>query len=157
FDSPAKDWGIIGNDPSLRHAIELAASIAPMQVPVLIEGEPGTGKSLLARTLHQMASRGDQPFVAFDCAALDGSWKDNGSNSHGGSNHGAVDHEWRDKLARAHGGTLYLDEVAALPDEIKLQLLLKLQDREFKSMGAAHGPHSDVRILLSTSENLLAL
>jgi two-component system response regulator HydG len=153
-DQSAKDWGIVGNDASLRQAIELAASIAPMRAPVLIVGEPGTGKSLLARTLHHMCSRADQPFVPFDCAARQE--HDPLGPAPTGSN-GTADHEWTSKLAQAQGGTLFLDEVSALPDELNLQLLRALQDREFESMAANHGGHVDVRFLMSTSENLLGM
>jgi two-component system response regulator HydG len=157
-DQAAKDWGIIGSDPSLRQAIELAASIAPTRAPVLIVGEPGTGKSLLARTLHTMGSRGDQPFVSFDCTARADAWNEHDPLGHAapGSN-GSLDHEWASKLSQAQGGTLFLDEVSALPDDIKMQLLRSLQDREFESLSGAHGGSTDVRFLISTSENLLGL
>jgi two-component system response regulator HydG len=154
----AKDWGIIGNDPSLRQAIELAASIAPMRSPVLIVGEPGTGKSLLARALHNMCSRGDQPFATFACAAQGEAWADHDPiGNHRGVPDASIDHDWMSKLAQAQGGTLFLDEVSALPDDLKLQLLRVLQDREFESMSSNHTGQPDVRFLMSTSENLVGL
>jgi two-component system response regulator HydG len=159
-EASGKDWGIIGNDPSLRQAVELAASIAPMNIPVLIVGEPGTGKSLLARTLHNLGSRNDQPFASFDCTAFESSWNETpGAMPNGSAHHGSPDHEWSSKLAQAQRGTLFLDEVAALPDDLKLQLLRLLQDREFESMNPGHvaPPQADVRFLMSTSENLVAM
>ncbi|WP_406696939.1 sigma-54 dependent transcriptional regulator [Singulisphaera sp. Ch08] len=154
----AKDWGIVGNDPSLRQAIELAASIAPMRSPVLIVGEPGTGKSLLARTLHNMGSRGDKPFINFDCTARGETWADHDPMaSIPGASNGQGDHEWRSKLAQAQAGTLFLNEVSELPDDLRLQLLRVLQDREFESMNSNHNGQPDVRFLMSTSENLVGL
>jgi two-component system response regulator HydG len=150
----ARDWGLIGGDTSLRQTIELAATVAPMRTPVLIDGEHGTGKSVMARALHQMSGRGDQPFVAIDCTALAGGWHD----SHGGSgSNTAQSIDWAGKLGQAQGGTLFLDEVSALPDEIEVQLLRFLQDRELDSMAAHHAAHNDVRVVMSTSENLLNL
>jgi two-component system, NtrC family, response regulator HydG len=154
----AKDWGIVGNDPSLRQAIELAASIAPMRSPVLIVGEPGTGKSLLAQTLHSMGSRVDKPFVNFDCTARGEAWPEHDPMGPlSGSSNGTTDPEWRSKLAQAQEGTLFLNEVSALPDDLRLQLLRVLQDREFESMNSNHNGQPDVRFLMSTSENLVGL
>ena len=69
-DQQARDLGVIGSDPSLRLVIEMAGTIAPSRTPVLIVGERGTGKALLARTIHNLGSQPDQPFVTVDCAAL---------------------------------------------------------------------------------------
>lgn len=151
----AIDWGIVGNDPSLRQAIELAASMASMRSPVLIVGEPGTGKSLLAQTLHNMGSRGDKAFVNFDCTARGETWSEHDPiDPNSGSANGQSDREWKSQLAQAQGGTLFLDEVSALPDDLRLQLLRSLQDREFESMNSNHNGQPDVRFLMSTSENL---
>lgn len=161
----ARDWGIIGNDPSLRQAIELAATIAPTRAPVLIVGEPGTGKSLLARTLHNMGTRSDQPFVTFDCTAKPDPWhvldplagESKGLHANGnGNGHPPASGDWNLKLAQAQGGTLFLNDVSALSDEYELQLLRALQDREFEPL-AGGLPHGDVRFLMSSSENLSAL
>jgi two-component system, NtrC family, response regulator HydG len=148
----ARELGIVGSDPSLRQAIELAATIAGSRAPVLIVGEPGTGKSLLARSVHALGSRGDQPFVTLDCAA--GS-EAAARDPHLVAGNGRADYglDWSSKLAQAQGGTLFLDEVAVLPDEYKLQLLRALQEREFDHPSM----HVDVRFLMSTGENLLSL
>ena len=152
-DQLARELGVIGNDPSLRQAIELAATIATTRAPVLIVGEPGTGKTLLARAVHHLCSRGDQPFVTLDCAS--GSEAMAGRDSLGPDLNGRADYgiDWSGKLAQAQGGTMFLDEVAALPDEYRLQLLRALQEREFDHPAM----HADVRFLMSTSENLLTL
>jgi len=155
-----KELGIIGTDPSLKHAIELAATIAATRSPVLIVGEQGTGKALLARTIHSIGSRTDQPFVSLDCAALAEAVGAKGTFE-GDPESEPVDEpppaEWVNKLAQAQGGTLFLNEVAALPDSLQLQLLQALQGREFDNSGFNPTLASEVRVLLSTSENLLTL
>lgn len=150
----ARDWGIVGTDPSLQQATELAASIAPMRSPVLIEGEPGTGKSLLAQTLHNMGPRGDKPFVEFDCTARSETW---GQHDPLASANDQAEQEWKGLLAQAQGGILFLKEVSALTDDLQLQLLRALQDREFEALNSPHDGQPDVRFLMSTSENLAAL
>ena len=157
----ARELGLIGGDPSLRQAIELAGTIAPTRSPVLIVGEHGTGKSLLARMIHYLGSRGDQPFVTLDCLVLAEHVSDLERERNGlacapiGSNGAPPD--WHRKLAQAQGGTLFLNEVAAMPDIYQLELLRLLQDREYDHGGPSHLAHPDVRFLMSTSENLLGL
>lgn len=153
-----KELGIIGTDPSLRHAVELAASIAPTRSPVLIVGEAGTGKALLARTIHSLGSRSDQPFVALDCQALCPPPSENDDPDHEpDADENPIPAEWSVKLSQAQGGTLFLSEVSALSEPLQAELLHTLQGREFDHNGFHGGSHADTRILLSTSENLLAL
>ena len=148
----ARELGMIGDDSSLRQVLELATTIAPTRAPVLIVGEPGTGKLLLARAIHNHCFRDDHPFIVLDCKAnAEPFGNDPFEPSVAGSSGALAD--WSSKLAQAQGGTLYLKEVAALPDESKHQLLHALQPREVEG----HAHTGDVRFLMSTSENLLAL
>ena len=156
----ARELGIVGYDPSLRQAIELAGTIAPTRTPVLIVGEPGTGKALLARMIHALGSRRDQPLVVFDNSALAEVLAE--QERQGDSTNGRADAEadWSSKLHQAHGGTLFINEVSGLPENLQAQLLQSLQDREFESNGnghTGHGPSPDVRFLMSSSDNLPAL
>lgn len=156
-EARGREWGILGNDPSLRQAVALAASIAPMRAPVLIVGEPGTGKSLMARTLHNMSARPDQPLVAFDCRARgeDGSEPD--SQGADFPFHDIAAPSFPETLSRAHGGTLFLNEVGALSDELQSRLLDALLDRDAESPGSGRATPSDVRFLMSSSEDLPGL
>jgi two-component system response regulator HydG len=147
---------MVGYDPSLRQAIELAGTIAPTNTPVLIVGEPGTGKTLLARMIHALGSRREHPFIPFDNSALAEVLAEH--ERRGDRANGLTDAEadWTSKLHQAHGGTLFLDEVAGLPDHLQAQLFQALQEREHEGNGH-HGGAPDVRFLLSSSENLVSL
>lgn len=154
----ATDLGLIGTEPCLRLAIEMAGAIAPARTPALIVGERGTGKTLLARAVHALGSRNDQPFVTVDCAAMSDAM--NGAERVAGSRMGpGSSFDWASKLAQAQGGTLFLNEVAALSEDLQLVLLRSLQDQEHFQLQSPHAGASrgDVRFLMSTSENLVAL
>jgi two-component system response regulator HydG len=155
-DQLARDLGVIGNDGSLRQALEMAATIASTRTPILLLGERGTGKALFARAIHGLGSRFDQPFVTVDCASMTEATQERERTSANRSLKGASPRhdpafDWTSKLAQAHTGTLFLNDVSALSDSLQLQLLRALQDREYE-----HGTH-DVRFLMSTAENLVAL
>jgi two-component system response regulator HydG len=145
----------VGDDPSLRQAIEMAAAIAPTRTPVLIVGEPGTGKSLLARLIHALGPRRDRPLVTFDSSSLVEVLAAHVSHGDPTSALADAEAEWASKLHQAHVGTLLLEEVTGLPYNLQAQLLQVLQEREFAHNGH-HGSGPDVRFLISTSENLPA-
>jgi two-component system response regulator HydG len=157
------ELGLIGNDPGWRQVVELAATIAPSQCPVLVAGEPGTGKSQLARLIHGLGTGPDRPFITCEAAALAGELSADESEEPGRAvaapSPPPADSAtiWAAKIDLARGGTLHIDDVAALP--VPLQLLL-LRDLQFRDYGAASGyssPAGEVRFVLSTSENLPTL
>jgi two-component system response regulator HydG len=154
----AREMGFIGSDPSLRLAIEMAAAIAPARTPVLIVGDRGTGKALLARTVHALGSRGHQPFVMLDCAALTDATEDP-ERELGVGARPALGFDWSSKLSQAQGGTLFLNEVSALSDALQFQLLLALREQE--QYGRLHqngnALPTEVRFVMSTTENLAVL
>jgi two-component system response regulator HydG len=163
-DPFAKNFGIVGSDPSLRHVIEMAATIAPTRTPVLILGERGTGKALLAGTIHDLGTHADRSFVTVDCAALTEAEQDrslSASASGTGTNRIHTDpftpaFDWTTKLAQAQGGTLFLNDIAALSQSLQLQVLRAMQDYEARHSHGTGG-HHEVRFLMSTSENLPGL
>jgi two-component system response regulator HydG len=150
----AREMGIVGYDPSLRQAIELAGTIAPTRSPVLIVGESGTGKTLLARMIHTLGSGREQPFVTFESSALAELLAEHERRGDRAGGLAEAEAEWASKLHQAQGGTFFLNEVAGLPDNLQAQLLLSLRDREFEGNGHHHATPSDVRFLMSSSENL---
>ena len=157
-DQLAREIGLIGNDPSWRQVIDLAATIAATRTSVLIVGEPGTGKSLLARLIHSLGPNPERPFVTVEASAMaDELSMPRAAGRRRPPPRRTIPGDWSNKLAQAHGGTLYLDEVAALPLELQLHLLRELQFRDYEASAGHPLPPGEARFLMSTSENLPAL
>jgi two-component system, NtrC family, response regulator HydG len=152
----AREIGLLGQDPSWRQVIELAATIAGTRASILIAGEPGTGKSLLTRLIHALGPHPERPFVTVEGSVLADELAAQESE---GESSAATEgsHDWPAKLAQANGGTLYLDEVAALPVALQLHLLRQLQFRDYEASAGHPMLLGDVRFLMSTSESLPAL
>jgi DNA-binding NtrC family response regulator len=146
---------LLGEDPALRQAVDLASTVASARATVLIVGEQGTGKTLIARAIHQQSSRRDQPFLEVSCNGIDELGLER--ELFGQKFEGAEISERPGRLARAHRGTLLLDEVAALSPALQGKLLRVLQDGEFEPLGGTQPVQVDVRFVLSTRENLPAL
>lgn len=145
---------ILGEDPTLRQVVELSATVAPARATILIVGEQGTGKTLIARSIHQQSGRRDQPFLEVSCAGIDELGLERelfGQKFDGESS------ERPGRIARAHLGTLLLDEVAALSPALQARLLRVLVDGEFEPLGSTQPIGVDVRFILATRENLPAL
>lgn len=153
----APGWDFVGEDPSLRQAIELAETIAPSRAPVLIAGERGTGKTLLARTLHYQSPRRNGPFLEVCCGRKEESLlgAELFGRRSGGRAEPAPDHPG--KIALARGGTLFLDDVDALSPGLQAKLLRLLQDGVCEPLGTALAFPTDVRLVLGTCEDLDAL
>ncbi len=155
-----RDVDLVTADPGLRQIVELADALASLPSSVLIVGEPGTGKSLLAQLIHLSAGQTDRPFVTLKANELKEADADSHENE---SDTPATDPTfamtaWSSKLELARGGTLYIEEVGALPADIQLPLLRELQLYDIE---AAAGPSRSpgrpgVRFILSTSDNLAA-
>ena len=152
-----RDRGLIGNDLSLRQIVEMATAIAPSKSPVLIQGEPGTGKSHLARIIWQMGNRTDQPFVVLNCAAFAEATDTSDLSHPNRPSQPLWTAEWTSKMNMARGGTILLEEVASLPAELQLQLLRELQVRDFEAISGQTLLLNDVRFIMTTSESLAAL
>ncbi len=152
----ARDLGLIGNDPSLLQALELAATMAFSNTPMLLVGEPGTGKSLLARAIHTLSPRAEHPFTVLDASNFSATLAEPERlvTKTNGAVHGDYFGDWSARLNQAQRGTLYLNDVAALPDSLQTQLLHALLGTRQESNGLVH---HDVRFLMSSSENLVSL
>jgi two-component system response regulator HydG len=158
-DLIARELGLIGNDPSWRQVLELTATIASARAWVLIVGEPGTGKSLVARLLHTLGCGAQRPFVTVEASALADELATLENENPGSTNPGSTNPAitWSHMLEQARNGTLYIDEISALPAEIQLNLLRELQHRDYGAGGVYPHVPGEVRFLMSTSENLSAL
>ncbi len=145
---------LIGKSPAMQDLYQKIQEIAPVDVPVLIEGETGTGKELVAQALHRLSTRKGMPFVALNCAGLTDSLL--GSQLFGhkrGSFTGAVsDHEGF--FEAAEGGILFLDEIGDMPLTIQTTLLRVLQEGEIIRLGESRPRKVDVRVFAATHQNL---
>src|SRR3954465_7634418 len=139
---------------AMRAATEVISRAAAHDVPVLLRGESGTGKTILARALHQMSPRRDRPFAVVNCPSLSEELLASEMFGHAkGAFTGAV----RDQPGRveaAEGGTLFLDEVGEVPEAIQAKLLRFLQDKQFERVGETRTRTADVRIVAATNRDL---
>src|SRR6266567_7200567 len=146
--------GIIGGSQSLREVFGKLKIVAPTDSTVLLLGETGTGKELIARALHNRSSRRDRPFVRVNCAAIPSGLLESELFGH---ERGAFTGAIARKIGRfelANGGTLFLDEIGDIPPELQPKLLRVLQEQEFERLGSTQTTHVDVRIVAATSRAL---
>jgi len=145
---------IVGSSPSLRGVIGSARLVAPMATTVLITGETGTGKELIARAIHELGPRRDSPLVKVNCAAISAGLVESELFGHEkGAFTGALQRR-KGRFELAHGGTLFLDEVGELPLELQPKLLRVLQEREFERVGGNEPVRVDVRVVAATNRDL---
>ena len=127
---------IVGNSPALKHVLQLVETVAPTDSTVLLLGETGTGKELIARAVHEHSRRKDRIFVKVNCAAIPTGLLESELFGHEkGAFTGAISQKIG-RLELADGGTLFLDEVADIPSEIQPKLLRALQEQEFERLGS---------------------
>ncbi len=147
---------IIGNSTSMRRLLATVARVAPKDVTVLVQGETGTGKELIASLLHAQSSRSLAPLVRFNCAAIPGELAEAELFGHAQGAFTGANHARRGFFAQADGGTLVLDEVGELPLPIQAKLLRALQEGEIQPVGTARVERVDVRVVACTNRDLAA-
>jgi transcriptional regulator with GAF, ATPase, and Fis domain len=148
---------VIGAETGLKEVMEHIELVAPSDVPVLILGETGSGKEVVARTIHTRSRRASGPFLRVNCGAIPSELVDSELFGHEkGSFTGAVG-ERKGWFERADGGTLFLDECGELPPAIQVRLLRILQDGQFERVGGERARHVDVRIVAATHRDLAAM
>jgi two-component system response regulator FlrC len=145
---------IVAGDPKMQAALELARSVAPTDSTVLVTGETGTGKELVARLIHHWSPRADQAFVAVNCAALAETLLESELFGHEkGAFTGAIAQR-RGRFELAHGGTLFLDEVGEMSPALQAKLLRVLQERTLERVGGTKTVTADVRVIGATNRDL---
>jgi len=146
--------GIVGQSSALRHVLQLVETVAPSDSTVLLLGETGTGKELIARAIHDRSRRKQRTFVKLNCAAIPTGLLESELFGH---ERGAFTGAITQKLGRlelADQGTLFLDEVGDIPIEIQPKLLRALQEREFERLGSTRTKKVDVRLVAATNRDL---
>jgi two-component system response regulator HydG len=153
--SSAEFSGIIGKDPKMQVIYKLIEDIAPTDTTVLIQGQSGTGKELVARAIHRQSLRKDKPFVVINCSAYPTTLLESELFGH---EKGAFTGAMRRKSGRfeqAHRGTVFLDEIGEIPPSAQIKLLRVLQTQKFERLGGEETIAVDVRILAATNKDLL--
>ena len=146
--------GIVGNSAALRRVLDMVRIVAPTDATVLIKGETGTGKELIAEAIHRCSDRSNGPFVKVNCAAIPPGLLESELFGHErGAYTGAVA-RGIGRFERADRGTLFLDEIGDLPVELQPKLLRVIQERQFERLGSTATIHTDVRVICATHRNL---
>src|SRR5712691_8848532 len=148
---------IIGKSPALRRVLDMVRVVAATDATVLINGETGTGKELIAEAIHKGSNRSNGPFVKVNCAAIPAGLLESELFGHErGAYTGAVA-RGIGRFERANGGTLFLDEIGDLPIELQPKILRVMQERQFERLGGTATIHTDVRVICATHRNLIEM
>ena len=149
--------GVIGSSPQMHKIIDILKNVAPTDSTVLIQGENGTGKELVARALHQNSSRKNKPFVPLNISALPDSILESELFGHEQGAFTGAAGKRIGKFEYANGGTLFLDEVGEMPMDTQVKLLRVLEDRRITRLGANDEVHINVRLVAATNADLQQL
>src|SRR6202789_2582305 len=148
--------GMVGCSAALMETLDLVRTVAPTDSTVLIEGETGTGKEVIASAIHACSKRRDRAFIKLNCTAIPVGLLESELFGHEkGAFTGAVSRKIG-RFEAAHGGTLFLDEIGDIPLALQAKLLRVLQEQEFERLGSSITRRADVRIVAATNQDLAA-
>jgi len=145
---------IVGNDYRMQKVYDLIEAVAPSKTTVLIEGDSGTGKSMVARAIHTRSDRAAGPFVTFACGAIPETLLESELFGHVKGAFTSADQDKPGKLLAADGGTLFIDEINSATPALQLKLLRVLQEKQFEPVGSNETTSIDVRFILATNQDL---
>src|SRR5271155_4341842 len=146
--------GVVGDSTAMRAVYRLTRLVAPTRASVLIVGETGTGKELVARAVHKLSPRADGPYVRVNCGALAESLLESELFGHvKGAFTGAIDNK-TGRFEAAHGGTIFLDEISSMSPKLQVKLLRVLQEKEFERVGESRTIRVDTRVVGATNRFL---
>src|SRR5580658_2761060 len=145
---------LIGSSPNFQALLAGVARVAPVDSAVLIQGETGTGKELIARAIHEASPRRNHRFVALNCAAIPGALLESELFGHERGAFTGATMQTKGRFQMADGGTLFLDEIGDMPLELQPKLLRALQEQEFERLGSTHTVRVDVRVVAATNQDL---
>ena len=145
---------VIGAEFGLKGVMDLVRQVAPLDSPVLLLGETGAGKEVIANAIHNLSLRREKPFIRVNCGAIPDTLMDSELFGHEkGAFTGALARK-RGRFERAHGGTIFLDEIGELPPEAQIRLLRVLQEREIERVGGTEIVRVDIRVIAATHRDL---
>ena len=148
---------MIGADFGLKRVMEMVQQVAALDSPVMLRGETGTGKEVIASVIHNLSSRRKGPFITVNCGAIPDSLMDSELFGHEkGAFTGALERT-RGRFERAHGGTIFLDEIGELSPSAQMRLLRVLQDKKIERVGGSDSIDLDIRVIAATHRNLESL
>ena len=145
---------LIGSSPKFRAVLTDVERVAPVDCAVLIQGETGTGKEVIARAIHEASPRRNQRFVALNCAAIPGALLESELFGHERGAFTGACTQTKGRFQMADGGTLFLDEIGDMPLELQPKLLRALQEREFERLGSTQTVRVNVRVVAATNQDL---
>ena len=145
---------IVGNSPAKQEVYRLTKLAAPSNASVLLIGETGTGKEVIAKAVHKLSKRSDGPYIRVNCGALHENLLESELFGHvKGAFTGAVDNK-TGRFEAAHGGSIFLDEISSMTPKLQVKLLRVLQEREFERVGESRTIRVDVRVIAATNQSL---
>lgn len=153
-DRDARYSTIVAESAKMKDVVTAAKRAAASDITILLQGETGTGKELLARSIHRWSSRKNKPFMVVNCAALPEQLLENELFGHERGAFTGATHMQEGKIEAAEGGTVFLDEIGDMPLPLQSRLLRLLQDREFHRVGGTHQIRADIRFLAATNKDL---
>jgi DNA-binding NtrC family response regulator len=145
---------IVGTDYRMQRVYDLVEAVAPSKTTVLVDGDSGTGKSLVARAVHQRSGRHASPFVTFSCGSIPETLLESELFGHVKGAFTGADYDKPGKILSANGGTLFIDEINSATPALQLKLLRVLQERQFEPLGSTKTLNVDVRFILATNKPL---
>ncbi len=151
---PPTPDGFIGSSETLKKVLELIAQVAATDSSVLLQGETGTGKEVVARILHEQSKRNRMPMIKVNCAALPANLVESELFGHEKGSFTGATEKRTGKFEQAHQGTLFLDEIGDMPLEMQVKILRAIQEREIEPIGSKTTIKTDVRIIAATNRNL---
>lgn len=151
---PPRDRPLLTRDPRVRELLDRLSQVAPSEAAVLIQGESGTGKTQLARLVHQRSHRAEGPFVEVNCAAIPETLLESELFGHVKGAFTGAARARKGRFALAHKGTLFLDEISEIPLHLQAKLLRALQDQVFEPVGADASVQVDIRVIAASNQDL---
>src|SRR5881397_2984863 len=146
--------GIVGTSSAMREVYRRTRLVAPTRASVLLIGETGTGKELIARAIHRLSPRADGPYIRVNCGALAESLLESELFGHvKGAFTGAIDNK-TGRFEAAHGGTIFLDEISSMSAKLQVKLLRVLQEKELERVGESRTIRVDTRVVAATNQLL---